>query len=381
MRFPSLFRTYSAFSTHLSSSTRPPAHNDNNNNTTPSSLADLEKNDPSNPHPPPEQHHPSRPPPTHSPFDPTLHPPRLLRFQNLVGISVPHPIRGGLPSRFGGPNLGLYARVCDKEAKTKFAYQLSAFLVNTCYLLQIIVGAALTALGAASGPAAAVTVLGALNTILAGLLTYLKGQGLPGRLEQEFHLLRTLRERVEEVERRFAEEDYLRGGEGGLGEGGGGGKTVEEEVEEIVWMYKEVRQTAEDNAPGTVLPPRGAIGGLMAQVQGRGEYVRGGGGGLGGLLEMGKRRVVEGLEGREEGARRVREEGKGEEGKGVEGVVRGLKDLRERYEVEREIVEEKGDEVVRAAEGTKRKVLEEIEEGRTVARGELERLEGGMKNL
>ena len=44
---------------------------------------------------------------------------------------------------------------------------------------------------------------------MAGTLTYLKGQGLPQRLEQYLHLLRTLREHIEEREREFLEPDCL----------------------------------------------------------------------------------------------------------------------------------------------------------------------------
>lgn len=122
-------------------------------------------------------------------------------------------------------------------------------MVNTFYMLQIIVGAALTALGAAKGPAAAVTFLGAVNTVVAGLLTYLKGQGLPTRLEQYLHLLRTLREHIEAREREFLEPECP--------------LDVDEEIERVTKMYQEVRQTAQDNAPGTVLPPRGAITTLL----------------------------------------------------------------------------------------------------------------------
>ena len=122
-------------------------------------------------------------------------------------------------------------------------------MVNTFYMLQIIVGAALTALGAAKGPAAAVTFLGAVNTVVAGLLTYLKGQGLPTRLEQYLHLLRTLREHIEAREREFLEPECP--------------LDVDEEIDRVTRMYQEVRQTAQDNAPGTVLPPRGAITSLL----------------------------------------------------------------------------------------------------------------------
>ncbi len=38
---------------------------------------------------------------------------------------------------------------------------------------------------------------------------------------------------------------------------------VDEEIKRVAKMYQEVRQTAEDNAPGTVLPPRGVIAPLL----------------------------------------------------------------------------------------------------------------------
>ena len=150
-------------------------------------------------------------------------------------------------------NLTETERTADEESKVHRQYILSTYVVNVFFLLQIVVGAALTALGAAKGPSAAVTFLGALNTVVAGILTYLKGQGLPGRLEQYQHLLRTLREHIEEREREFGEPDCA--------------LDVDEVVQSIVQMYKEVRQTAEDNAPGNVLPPKGAIASLMKRTE------------------------------------------------------------------------------------------------------------------
>ena len=74
-------------------------------------------------------------------------------------------------------------------------------------MLQIALGAALTTLGAAARPSGAVTVLSAANTVITGLLSYLKGQGLPIRLELYLHWLRTLREHIEERERELLEQD------------------------------------------------------------------------------------------------------------------------------------------------------------------------------
>ena len=176
-------------------------------------------------------------------------PPKLIKFQTLIGIGSPPVLRAHASVVRPAPNEGLYKRTVDEEATVKFQYRISSYVVNIGGMLQIVVGAALTALGAANGPSGAVTVLGAANTIIAGLLTYLKGQGLPMRLEQYLHHLRTLREHIEERERELLEPDcHL---------------DVDEEISRIARMYQEVRQTAQDNAPGTVLPPRGVITSLM----------------------------------------------------------------------------------------------------------------------
>lgn len=176
-------------------------------------------------------------------------PPRLLKFQNLVGICSPTIFRTNTTFQRPARNEGVYKRTVEEEARIKLQYAVSNYMVNTFYMLQIIVGAALTALGAAKGPAAAVTFLGAVNTVVAGLLTYLKGQGLPTRLEQYLHLLRTLREHIEAREREFLEPECP--------------LDVDEVIEQVTKMYQEVRQTAQDNAPGTVLPPRGVITSLL----------------------------------------------------------------------------------------------------------------------
>lgn len=176
-------------------------------------------------------------------------PPRLLKFQNLVGICSPTVLRANPTLARPANNEGIYKRTVNEEAKIKFQHAVSNYMVNTFFMLQIIVGAALTALGAAKGPPAAVTFLGAVNTVVAGLLTYLKGQGLPMRLEQYLHLLRTLREHIEAREREFLEPECP--------------LDIDEEIERVTKMYQEVRQTAQDNAPGTVLPPRGAITSLL----------------------------------------------------------------------------------------------------------------------
>ena len=176
-------------------------------------------------------------------------PPKLAKFQNLVGICSPSILQADPGLARPAPNEGIYKRTCDEESQVKFRYILSNYVVNISMMLQILLGAAQPALGAGNGPKVAVAVLGAANTVMAGMLTYLKGQGLPTRLEQYLHLLRTLREHIEERERELMEPDCP--------------LDVDVELRRITKMYQEVRQTKEDNAPGTVLPPRGVITSLL----------------------------------------------------------------------------------------------------------------------
>ncbi|KAI9667484.1 MAG: hypothetical protein M1821_000300 [Bathelium mastoideum] len=337
MRIPFL-RSYTAFSSHL----RP--------HESPTTTPDLEKNANANAAnaaqaPPAQQSLP--------PGNPTTLPDRLIKFQNLIGISVPSAIRSEQPQR-PAQNLGIYKRTVDHEIKVKFQWKISTWTVNAGYLLQIIVGAALTALGAAGGPSAAVTILGALNTIIAGLLTYLKGQGLPGRLEQHFQLLRTLREHIEERERDFAEPSCP--------------LDVDEEIEHIANMYRDIKQTVQDNMPGTVLPPKGAVVSLMR---------KGGARGIGG-------------EG-EELASRARSS--------AHGVMAELQEMREKYEGQRQraqttaeekrkeasgLEEELQQEVLSEAGELKKRAGEQVEEVESSIRHagvEFEKLGSGLRNL
>lgn len=141
-----------------------------------------------------------------SPNDPdSLIPPndKLLIFRALTGIdSVPALTSGGHLLR-SAPNVGIYTRVIRNETKAARAYRIFNLLINTCLGIQIVVAAAVTAVGAASGPHSAVTAFGAINTIMAGILTYLRGSGLPDRLKGYQNKWKNIREYVEQREREF----------------------------------------------------------------------------------------------------------------------------------------------------------------------------------
>lgn len=161
---------------------------------------------------------------------------KLLLYRALVGIDATPALRSGGNYKRSGQNLGLYNRVLRSEAWAKQRYKFFAILINTCLGIQIVVAAALTALGAASGPHGAVTTFGAINTIMAGILTYLKGSGLPDRMKLYQNEWRNVREYIEQRERELC----LAGCQ----------LDVEEEIFTIERMYEGVKREIQATKSG-----------------------------------------------------------------------------------------------------------------------------------
>ena len=193
------------------------------------------------------------PPPRRSSFDGPP-PPKLVKFRNLTGIDTPANIIKDYRQR-PAKNVGIYSRVVSEERKTQVQYYFMASIIEASFLSQIVVAATLTALGAADASYIAITILGSVNTVIAGIQTYLKGQGLPNRLRQYEFGLRKLREYIEDRERDFSHADCP--------------LNVDHEIADIAAMYKAVRQTAEDNTPDNYLPMAGAGKKLLGEVAGR----------------------------------------------------------------------------------------------------------------
>lgn len=125
-------------------------------------------------------------------------------FREQVGITDVLEL-GPRSSKRKAPNIGIYNRVAAEEREAKIQYIFSALLINTCLLAQVVFASALTALGAGNGSHTQITILGAANTVIAALLTFTKGQGLPNRLRQYQCSLRKVREHIEQRERDFAQ--------------------------------------------------------------------------------------------------------------------------------------------------------------------------------
>ncbi|KAK6387716.1 hypothetical protein LTS17_000985 [Exophiala oligosperma] len=79
------------------------------------------------------------------------------------------------------PKKSLYGRVTRQLAHQRWTYYTTASLSNTMLLTQVVLGAALTALGASESSHVLITVFGAMNTVIAGLVAYLKSRGQPMR--------------------------------------------------------------------------------------------------------------------------------------------------------------------------------------------------------
>ena len=80
------------------------------------------------------------------------------------------------------PNLGTYNRVCHRESQAKRGFEFGSVLIKNCLGLRVIVAAAFTATGAANTNHVSTTAFSANNTIIAGLIAYLKGSGLPNKI-------------------------------------------------------------------------------------------------------------------------------------------------------------------------------------------------------
>ncbi|KAF2017958.1 hypothetical protein BU24DRAFT_491026 [Aaosphaeria arxii CBS 175.79] len=166
---------------------------------------------------------------------------QLTAFRHMVGIHSTSCLASDANNNhlhFEGrpaPNLGIYNRVVHREQAAKKGFKWASFLINGALGVQVIVAAALTAMGAASSNHVGITAFGAINTVIAGLLTYLKGSGLPNRLRFYENEWKKVREYIEQRERDFSRPDCR--------------LNVQEVVDAIEIMYEEVKADVESNTP------------------------------------------------------------------------------------------------------------------------------------
>ncbi|KAL6857606.1 hypothetical protein ACO1O0_005047 [Amphichorda felina] len=132
---------------------------------------------------------------------------KLLIFRTLTGIdTVPIVSRFGHAARTA-PNIGIYTRVVRHERSAKRMHRIIKAFASLCLGLQIIMGAAVTALGAAKGSYNSITGLGAVSTVTASIVAYVKGTGQPQKLKYVENRWRWIREHIEQRERELCLAD------------------------------------------------------------------------------------------------------------------------------------------------------------------------------
>lgn len=75
----------------------------------------------------------------------------------------------------------LYGRATHDHSTARWSHAFMASFSNTLLLSQVVLGATLTALGASESSHILITIFGVMNTIIAGLVAYLKSRGQPMR--------------------------------------------------------------------------------------------------------------------------------------------------------------------------------------------------------
>ncbi|KAK5166050.1 uncharacterized protein LTR77_008311 [Saxophila tyrrhenica] len=100
------------------------------------------------------------------------------QFCRLVGI---RPRNLPPDQKHNPPPESLYCRAVRQVRIQNMMYQFTATTTNTLMLSQVVLGATLTGLSASDSSHILVAVFGALNTIIAGIIAFLKSRGQPMR--------------------------------------------------------------------------------------------------------------------------------------------------------------------------------------------------------
>jgi len=120
-------------------------------------------------------------------------------FCALVGV----PASNAPNSNRKWPRSSLYGRATNQLFHQSITYNFTASLNNTMLLSQVVLGAAVTALGASASSHLLITIIGALNTVIAGLVAYLKSRGQPMRARMYREDLERVVDEIENAEVMF----------------------------------------------------------------------------------------------------------------------------------------------------------------------------------
>jgi len=169
------------------------------------------------------------------------HESNLLKFRRAIGInSSASDSSAYLTDLEGARNSarGLYKQVITARSYKSRLHRVFEAIFYTALGVQIIIGAVLTALGpVAKSHSRAITILGIFNTSIAGLLTILKGQGVPERFRKDEYQMKKVQNYIEEMDVRLSV--------GGADEFTG--EELDEVVQEIWVRYNAAVDGAERN--------------------------------------------------------------------------------------------------------------------------------------
>lgn len=161
----------------------------------------------------------------------------LTKFRKAIGINVDDQSDDLEAARKSAR--GLYKEIIDIQQWRTRQYIAVDILYYLAFGAQVVIGATLTALGPKSNVhSLAITILGVVNTSIAGVLALLKGQGLPDRLRKDEFEMRKVQDYIEEAETRlvYAEEDFT-------------DAELDALLQTIFAKYNAARDTAEMNRP------------------------------------------------------------------------------------------------------------------------------------
>ncbi|OAP58876.1 hypothetical protein AYL99_06173 [Fonsecaea erecta] len=207
------------------------------------------------------------------------------QFCMMTGVPSSEPTPSGKSrSSASVPPKSLYGRATRQLSKQRFTYYMTASLSNTMLLSQVVLGAALTALGASESSHILITIFGAMNTIIAGLVAYLKSRGQPMRARMYRDDLERVVDEIENSEIMWLGittgvngYDDIDTGDGKSGERGAAAVTVRSEVARLTRLYERAVRNNTVNNPdmymtgavdgnyaGATLRSRAAVGGSQA---------------------------------------------------------------------------------------------------------------------
>lgn len=140
-------------------------------------------------------------------------------------------------------NIGIYENIVYEERRTLRSCRAYDFLVYGGLISQLVVSALLILLAATpSDHHVSLAALGALNGVITGVLSLIRGQGLPNRLLEYADGLRKTREKVEWLERELE---------------AGKREVRYSEVVALKEMYEQIRADEQKNRPDTWTPGSG----------------------------------------------------------------------------------------------------------------------------